>query len=271
MISADRLDLWKQWTGRQEIRTETLDPGSLRRFAAAIGEPLDIERRFPSLGHWALFLPCASPEELGEDGHPQRGGLLPPIDLPSRVFAGADIRLCETLLPGSEARRVTTVSDVAYKEGRSGDLVLLTIEVVIEQGGRECVREVQTIVYRNKQPLSTPPRQGRDGGRCPGTPWQPREVDLFRFSAATFNSHRIHYDLRYAQIVEGYPELVVQAPFTAAKLFGLARSRLPVPDRFVFRAFAPIFSSDSIALRQCDDGTFEAVRQDGMIAMRASC
>lgn len=271
MISADRLDLWKQWIGRQEIRTEMLDPGSLRRFAAAIGEPVDIERRFPSLGHWAFFLPCAPPDELGEDGHPHRGGLLPPIDLPSRMFAGANIQLREPLLPGGEAHRVTTVSDVAYKEGRSGELVLVTIEVVLEQGGRECLREVQTIVYRNKQPLVAAPASDQATESIDGALWQPREVDLFRFSAATFNSHRIHYDFRYAQVVEDYPNLVVQAPFTAAKLFGLAARRLRAPDRFAFRAMAPIFRGDAIWLRQCDERTFEAVRADGLIAMRARC
>lgn len=271
MISADRLDLWKQWIGRQEIRTEVLDPGALRRFAAAIGEPVDIDRRFPSLGHWAFFLPCAPADDLGEDGHPHRGGLLPPIDLPSRMFAGADIRLRQPLLPGSEARRVTTVSDVSCKEGRSGDLVLLTIEVVIEQGRRECLHEVQTIVYRDKKPLVA--SQASEERPEPGdvAVWQPREVDLFRFSAATFNSHRIHYDLAYAQVVEDYPDLVVQAPFTAAKLFGLATSTLQAPGRFAFRAMAPVFRGDSIWLRQRDERTFEAVRPDGVTVMRARC
>lgn len=271
MITADRLDQWKQWIGRQETRTETLDPGALRRFAAAIGEPLDVERHFPSLGHWAFFLPCAAPNALGEDGHPRRGGLLPPVDLPSRMFAGAEIRLREPLLPGTEARRVATLADVICKAGRSGDLVLLTIHLQIEQRGRECIREVQTIVYRDKQqgPAATPLHKApatADAGM-----WQPREVDLFRFSAATFNSHRIHYDRAYAQTVEHYPDLVVHAPFTAAKLFALARSRLPAIDRFTFRALAPIFRGDCILLRQGGERSFEATRADGVIAMRASC
>ncbi len=256
---------WQGWIGRSESATETLDPGALRRFAAAIGEDLDVARHWPSLGHWAFFLPVVPSDQVGEDGHPRRGGFLPPVTLPRRMFAAAEMQFAGPLRVGKAATRRSTILDLRHRAGASGELILLDVEHVVAQGGMDCVTERQTIVYRE------------DGGRTPpiaaaempdGERWNPTEADLFRFSAATFNGHRIHYDLDYALSVEGYPALVVHGPYTAAKLFGLASRTDGVPTQFSFRASAPIFLGQPVAL-VAEAGTYRAVRADGSTGMLA--
>lgn len=260
------IDVWKGWIGRTESRSEVLDPGSLRRFAAAVGEDLDVERVQPSLAHWAFFLPVAPADGLGEDGHPKRGGFLPPVTLPRRMFAAADMSFDGTLTLGAPATRVSTVTDVALKSGKSGDLVLVSVEHRIMQDGAERVVERQTIVYRDAG-APTPPVAASDPAPQGDVVWVPNTVDLFRFSAATSNSHRIHYDLPYATAEEGYPGLVVHGPFTAARLFGHAR-RKGALSAFSFRAMAPMFCGQPIMLRDAAEGV-EAVRCDGAVAMQA--
>ena len=260
---------WRTWIGKTESRTETLDAQALIRFAAAIGEPLDVREVHPSLAHWAFFLPIAAADQIGPDGHPRRGGFLPPITLPRRMFAASDMAFGDPLLLGREATRISTIRDVTHKSGRSGELVLLTVDHRIVQENSERVRETQTIVYRDAgapMPAITPtafPAQPGD------VSWTPSTVDLFRFSAVTFNSHRIHYDLPYACAEEGYPGLVIHGPFTAAKLFGHARSGGRTPSRFSFRAVAPVFCGPSVLLREDEGGRFRAIRCDGRDAMVA--
>ena len=254
---------WQSWIGRQESRSEILEAQALRRFAAAIGEDLEVERAWPSLGHWAFFLPVVGADQVGEDGHPRRGGFLPPISLPRRMFASAEMRFERTLALGQAAERTSTIRDVRVRSGGTGTLVLVDVEHVIGQSGTACVTERQTIVYREAGG-TTPPIAPGDGPD--GELWCPNEADLFRFSAATFNGHRIHYDLPYAQAEEGYPALVVHGPFTAAKLFGLARRTEGEPRLFSFRAQAPIFLGQPVRLAAADGG-YTAYRADGLAAM----
>jgi 3-methylfumaryl-CoA hydratase len=268
-VTADDIETWKQWIGRREERSEVLDLGSLRRFAAAIGEDLDVEQVQPSLAHWAFFLPVAAADGVGEDGHPRRGGFLPPVSLPRRMFASSKMRFGAPLALGREAQRLSTVDEVVHKSGRSGDLVLVNVEHRIVQDGDEKVCERQTIVYR----AAGEPTLPVDTLEQPAEPgdiiWTPRTVDLFRFSAVTFNGHRIHYDLPYATKVEGYPQLVVHGPFTAVRLFGLARKK-GQPLTFGFRAVAPIFLGQPVILRETLEGEIRAIRADGADAMIAT-
>ncbi|MES1975309.1 MAG: MaoC family dehydratase N-terminal domain-containing protein [Pseudomonadota bacterium] len=260
---------WQEWVGRSESRTEMLEVEGLRRYAAALGEDLDVEHVLPSLAHWACFLPVVAPDELGPDGHPKRGGFLPPVTLPRRMFAASEMCFPAPLIPGWEATRLSTIMGVTHKAGRSGDLVLVEVEHVIEQAGRLRVSERQTIVYRD----AGEPTPAIIPADLPGVPesvtWQPRSVDLFRFSAVTFNSHRIHYDLPYATGEEGYPGLVVHGPFTAARLFGFASARNGPPAEFAFRAAAPIFVDQPITLAPDGENGVKAVRCDGVTAMAA--
>jgi 3-methylfumaryl-CoA hydratase len=271
-ISADDIVHWQSWVGRTETCEETLDAGALRRFAAALGESLDVERGQPSLAHWAFFLPVAPADAIGPDGHPKRGGFLPPVNLPRRMFAGSEFSFGEPLVLGERARRISTIATVTHKTGKSGELVLLEIEHEIEQRGEVRVREQQTIVYREEGaptpavvPLTDPEPDARGD-----TIWRPGPVDLFRFSAVTFNSHRIHYDLPYATGVEGYPGLVVHGPFTAALLYGHA-ARDCRPAQFGFRAVAPLFAEQPIRITgNAINGEVAAIRCDGVAAMRAT-
>ena len=270
-IDAALVAEWQQWVGRTEERTETISGESLRRFAAALGESLDVEHTPPSLAHWAFFLPVAAPGALGPDGHPKRGGFMPPITLPRRMFAAADMAFHAPLKLDEAATRSSRVASITHKAGRSGDLMLVDVVHEIEQGGALCVNERQTMVYRD----SGAPTAAVAAAELPTVPddivWQPGSVDLFRFSAVTFNSHRIHYDLPYATGVEGYPALVVQGPFTAARLYRLAVGGGVTPRRFAFRAQAPLFADQPVRLRRgAASGTVVAIRCDGVTAMEAT-
>jgi 3-methylfumaryl-CoA hydratase len=258
------------WVGRERRQTSFVDPELLRRYAAALGASLEVETNFPPLGHWAIFCDVVGPEAIGADGHPRRGLFLPDVDLPRRMFASAEFRFERPLTLGSAAELTTTVTDVRRRSGRaSGDLVLVDVQRRLVQGDALSLEERQTILYRAAgaptPPVIAKPVEGE------GESWNPTRVDLFRFSAATYNSHRIHYDLPYARDEEGYPDLVVHGPFTAAKLCGLAerlaKGRLK---SFSFRAQSPLFVGQPIRLEAGDGaGSVAAIRCDGEVAMSA--
>jgi 3-methylfumaryl-CoA hydratase len=270
-IQQDEIEAWRAHIGRREVRCQRLDVESLRRFAAAQGADLDVEREAPPLAHWAYFLEVAGADAIGPDGHPRRGGLLPPVRLPGRMFAAARMKFNEPLVLDAPAELILEVADVRHRAGKTGDLVFVEVERRITQQGRDRVSERQTIVYRNAGGVTSPitPTDPPEG--LGADVWTPGPVELFRFSAATFNSHRIHYDLPYATGVEGYPGLVVHGPLTAAKLFAFARARAGNPIRhFEFRAVAPLFAGQPIYLAPGDEeGEARAIRCDGAVAMNA--
>lgn len=247
-----------------------LDVAVLRRFAVATGMDPDVERIEPPLAHWAYFLEAVARDRLGEDGHPLRGDFLPAIHLPRRMFAAASLRFHRRLDLGRLAECLTTITDVSQKGGRSGDLVFIDLDRKISQGGELRVEEQQTIVYGAAgDPM--PAVVESSGWDELGERWVPEAVDLFRFSAVTFNAHRIHYDQRYACGVEGYPGLVVQGPLTAVRLLGYACevTRRAVR-RFAVRFNAPLFVSQPVRLAvETEVGSFVAVRCDGVRAVSA--
>lgn len=265
-VKAGQVDDWRNAIDRTEERSERLGTEQLRRFALAVGSDPAVELVAPPLSHWAFFLPSPDDRSIGLDGHPRRGGFLPDISLPRRMFAASTMEFHAPLELEVHARLASRIADVSHKHGRSGDLVFVEVERTIEQGGTVRVCELQSFVYRGEgepttlpEPLPAPPV---------GELWMPGAVNLFRFSAATFNGHRIHYDLPYARDVEGYPALVVHGPFTATKLAALAMREGPLA-RFSFRAMAPLFFGQPIYLRAAGDCAVEAVRCDGAVAMRA--
>jgi len=261
---------WCEWIGREEVSEQCLDIESLRRYAAALGESLNVEQEMPALAHWAWFLPVAAARDLGEDGHRARGGFLPPVSLPRRMFAASSMRFSAPLQLEAHAQLTSTICDVRHRRGRSGDLVFVELERRIVQHGQTRVEERQSIVYRgigDPVPAIVPQPQAMPIGAI----WQPEPVDLFRFSAVTFNAHRIHYDHLYATTVEGYPALVVHGPFTAARLFAHARAQRGIsPNQFTFRALAPLFVSQPVQLLAGEHGEYHARRCDGEIAMTAA-
>jgi 3-methylfumaryl-CoA hydratase len=258
-IDSPTLATLQSAVGRSETRSEILERESLRRFGLAVG----VARDAPALLHWAFFLPCPADDEIGEDGHPRRGGFLPAIDLPRRMFAASDIRMEAPLLIGKEATLTSTIAGITAKNGRSGDLVFVDVDRVITQDDVTRVTERQSYVYRGiggAIPLPVPSDVVPEGER-----WEPGPVNLFRFSAATFNGHRIHYDSDYARDEEGYPALVVHGPFTAAKLADVA-ARHGKLRRFTFRAEAPLFLGQPIFLQR-EGNAVRAIRCDGATAM----
>ena len=256
---------WRQAIGRERIEMQLLHKQNLRRYALALGLPGEDAR--PPLPLWAFFLPAPADDELDEDGHPKRGGFLPTVTLPRRMFASGTMTFDAPIETGGEATLTSTVADVTHKSGRSGDLVFVEVDRTLVQDGAVRVRERQGYVYRGDAGRLPMPESAAN--RPAGEIWEPNEVNLFRFSAATFNGHRIHYDRPYATEMEGYPSLVIHGPFTAAKLAGLA-ARDGELASFAFRAQAPLFLGQPVFLQRGDPPhTYRAVRADGATAMIA--
>lgn len=259
-------DKLEDWIGRTRTQVARVEPELLRRYAAAVGSAPEA---FPPLGHWALFNDAVAPGDLGPDGHPHKGLFLPPVSLPRRMFASASLTFAAPILPGEDAELVSTIADLRRRSGRTGELVLVDVERRLNQGGDLRLSELQTIVYREASEATAAVAEIEGG---PGELWRPNSVDLFRFSAATFNSHRIHYDQSYVREVEGYPDLVVHGPFTASRLFDLATRTAGAPlTAFGFRALAPLFVDQPVRLRPGNEpNSVVAVRCDGAVAMSAA-
>ena len=227
----------------------------------------------PPLWHWLYFLPVHRQSELGPDGHARRGGFLPPVPLPRRMWAGGRFEFHRPLRIGETVERVSRILDVRYKEGRTGPLVF----VVVRHQIGDAITEEQDIVYRDS---GAAPRAASVGHRPPPqAAWQrvihPDDVLLFRYSALTFNGHRIHYDRRYATEVEGYPGLVVHGPLLATLLLDLLRRNLPQLNvaRFTFRANSPLFDIAPFAVcgqPQGDNVSLWAKGADGELALEAA-
>lgn len=238
----------EQWIGNTETVSDELAVSPATAAAATLD---DTESRFesgvplPPLWQWFYFLPRAVQSRLGPDGHPERGGFLPPIALPRRMFAGARMHFHHPLVIGRPAERRGIIRKVSEKEGRSGRLAFVTVAYAFYQEGGLCIEEEQDIVYREAgAPVPAPAVKSLPP--LPDGSWSamvtPTPTLLFRFSALTFNAHRIHYDRPYATEVEGYPGLVVHGPLTAVLLMELVRRQASESvRRFEFRGQAPLF------------------------------
>lgn len=269
-VLESELATWQAAIGKRRVQQAMADAEVLRRFALAAGLAPEVELRTPLLGHWALFLDAVPDEGIGADGHPLRGDFLPDVHLPRRMFASAHLEFRQSLQIGKTTECVSTVTAVTHKRGQSGDLVFVNVQREVGQQGRTCVAELQTIVYRAAgeriDPIE-PVAIERPQQEC----WTPSPVQLFRFSAVTFNSHRIHYDSPYARDVEAYPDLVVHGPYTAVRLLDYAcRSVGRSAASFRFRGLMPLFVSQPIRLCAGDGpGNFVAIRCDGATAVTA--
>ena len=219
--------------------------------------------KLPLLWHWLYFLPRHRLSDLAPDGHARRGGFLPPVPLAHRMWAGGRFEFFRSLRIGEHFRRISRIADVTLKQGRSGPLVFVTVrhEIGNEQG--VALIEEQDIVYRDSAsvyPASPAPPPAAPDGHHWEREIRPGDVLLFRYSALTFNSHRIHYDRRFATSVEGYPGLVVHGPLIATLLLDLLRSNLPEANvaTFSFRAVSPLF--DTAPFRICGKPEGTAIR-----------
>lgn len=239
-----------EYVGRSETVSGRIVAQSMELLAAALNRTfgdMSPTGALPPLWHLLILQMPAPQSELGPDGHPRRGSLIPPIAYPRRMFAGARVRFISPLYVGDEVERTTTIKSVTPKTGRNGNLIFLTLEQKFRGPNGIAIIEEQDLVYREndgQRPVAQTPTTGRgkpDGFAIVET-IVPDPVLLFRYSAATGISHRIHYDLEYVRNVEGYPNLIVHGPLQAILLADLATRHLRRPlTIFEFRMLKPIF------------------------------
>jgi 3-methylfumaryl-CoA hydratase len=268
----------KEYIGRFTVAEDDMTGFPLTALAAT----LDLNETgdtVPPLWHWLYFLPVAPMSEVGADGHPKRGGFLPPVSLPRRMWAGGRLTFHAPIKVGEHARRTSTITDIGDKTGRSGRLVFVTVQHTIEAGGELKIEEEHDIVYRDApqpgaaEPKPTSARSGETWRRTLSAD----AVMLFRYSALTFNGHRIHYDYPYVTQVEGYPGLIVHGPLIATLLVDLVRRECPdaTLKRFTFRALRATFADQPFTVcgEPSDDGkTIDLWAKDheGYLTMRAT-
>lgn len=243
----------QDWVGNTEEIEDRIYPTPVRALAQTL-DYADMELNagdvLPALWYWLYFLPLVPMSGIGPDGHPKRGGFLPPVALERRMWAGSTIKFHHDLLIGEEIRKISRIVDVVEKEGRAGPLVFVTVQHEIHSGSGLAVAEEQNIVYIEMPESFAQPRPNPVPDELD---WrQSHAVDpvlLFRFSALTFNGHRIHYDRRYAMEVEKYPGLVVHGPLQALLLMEAARKHNPErkPVAFTFRSVRPLFDFDQLS------------------------
>ncbi len=280
-LNADTVetDDYSEAIGRTERKTALIAADRVEALASTL-DLADIPGgdALPPGWHWLFFNPFVRRSELGPDGHPRRGGFLPDVKLPRRMWAGGRLIYRAPVPIGVTASKESQITKVATKDGSAGRLVFVTVRHTISHDGRLCIEEEQDIVYREASVPGSP--KPKPSPAPEGAEWSeavtPDPVLLFRYSALTSNGHRIHYDQPYTQDEEGYRELVVHGPLIATLLQGLAARCRPEMRllRFDFRAMAPLFVDRGFhieASRSEDrDGLIVWARgPDGELAMRA--
>jgi len=273
-------DILEKWIGKEESRTDTVDCKSVNQLQATldhqnsnyqVGDPL------PLAWHWMYFNPTVAARGLGRDGHPAVGGFLPPVALPRRMWAGTRIAAHTPIVIGETLERRSTIKSVVPKSGDSGQLCFVTVthEISARDSGELRLVDEHDIVYREDdkpgQVRKSPPPAPTDSEAQREI--QPDTTMLFRYSAVTFNGHRIHYDLDFCQNVEGYPGLVVHGPLIATWILELARDYLSGSGKaiatFSFRAISPLFHDRpfSVHLKSTEAGLdLWAANADGDLA-----
>ncbi|HUI17951.1 MAG TPA: MaoC family dehydratase N-terminal domain-containing protein [Alphaproteobacteria bacterium] len=272
---------YKRWIGRREESTDVLLPLHVAGFEAMLDRAAALPRAgepAPPGAHWLIRPAWLPHSELGPDGHPARGGFMPPVPLPRRMWAGSELTLTQPLRVGEEIRRRSEIVDVAVKEGRGGLLVFVKVRHEFHGASGLAQIEAHDVVYREAADPARPAPRAEPAP--PDGPWRrsvvPDPVMLFRYSALTYNGHRIHYDQPYVTKVEGYPGLIVHGPLLATLLLDLVRREASgrTLERFTFRALAPVFDTAPFTLSGVPDKDGRRALvwvkgPDGGLAMRA--
>jgi 3-methylfumaryl-CoA hydratase len=282
-IEALDLDRLRTWIGKAEHAADIVTCALVRRYRATLDQdasPSAEGTAAPPLIHWCLPVPAVGTASLDHDGHPQRGGFLPPVPLPRRMWAGGRLEFLAPIRIGDKVSRHSRIADVNLKQGRSGPLYFVAVDHEISTDGGVAIRERQDIVYRDARSrpatdrnVATAPEGHRER---PGAHWRPGRADaalLFRYSALTFNAHRIHYDRGYATEEEGYAGLVVHGPLQATLLMEMVcRLWGHVPKLFEFRGHSPLIEGPFTLGADDDSGrmSLSVLDSDGRQTMSAS-
>jgi len=280
MSASVDIDHLRQWVGRTDENSDVISTQLVKGLRATLfmdigkPEPGDVA---PLTTHWCLAQPVAAMNALGEDGHPARGGFLPPVPLPRRMWAGGQLEFLDPLRAGDAVTRTSRIGDVVVKTGGSGLLFFVTVEHVLTTSRGIAIRERQDIVYRDVAPQGEAKNPAAPASGPTAQHSQRHMADpvlLFRYSALTFNGHRIHYDRSYATTVEGYPGLVVHGPLQAALLAQFAATvRQSVPKKFTYRGVRPLFDGAEFSVNANPDGAGLSVwtaNSDGTPTMQAT-
>ena len=264
---------YEDWIGKTEKHEDTITAWPLSALAATLDGDAPGDT-VPPLWHWLYFLPTHRQSELGADGHARRGAFLPPVDLPRRMWAGGRFEFQDALRLGDRAVRTSRILQVQEKQGRSGPLVFVVVRHEVHTPRGLALAEEHDIVYRgHPRPEDVPVIQEAPGDAAWERTVHPDDVLLFRYSALTFNGHRIHYDRRYCTEVEGYPGLVVHGPLIATLLMELAREQDEGEvARFRFRAVSPLFDTEPFVVcgkREGERVSLWARTPSGRLAMTA--
>jgi 3-methylfumaryl-CoA hydratase len=272
---------WDAWIGREERRVDLLTPAPVAALAATLDRddpPPRAGTELPPLWHWLYFLPQTLARDIGPDGHAKRGGFLPPVPLPRRMWAGSRIHFDRPLLVGDEVTRTSRILKVSAKDGQTGPLVFVTVQHLMADVRGIAWTEEHDIVYRDAPAPGAAAPQGKPAPRDEQFSRRitPDPVLLFRYSALTFNGHRIHYDRSYVTEVEGYPGLIVHGPLIATLLLDLLRRERPQArvEDFEFKAMSPLFDIHAFEVcgKELGDGRYTLWARDhsGALAMQAS-
>lgn len=285
-IDAAALTKLQSWQERSETMSDIITAAPLRALSATLDrdDPAPEDgSAVPALWHWLYFLPHARQSEIGPDGHARRGGFLPPVPLPRRMWAGGRLRweAGNPLRVGKQVQRVSTIRSVQHKTGRSGELLFVLVEHRFSNQDGLALTEEHDIVYRAAARPGDPEPPPQQPPLADQAAWSrtivPDDILLFRYSALTFNGHRIHYDRRYVTQVEGYPGLIVHGPLIATLLLDLLRRQLSGARvvAFDFKALRPTFDLHPFSVhgKPREDGrTIDLWAQDheGLLTMQAT-
>jgi len=256
----DNFEQLRNWVGKKEVRKDVVTSWPVTALAATVDDQqvsAENGKPLPPGWHWMFFLEAKPVRELGIDGHPKRGGFLPPVPLPRRMWAGGRIEFLRSLAIGDNVTRESEIVSVETKSGRTGTLVFVTVRHTVIGSAGVAIVEEQDIVYREAAKKGDPLPPGKQAPAS--AQWtrrvMPDAVMLFRYSALTFNGHRIHYDKDYAINEEHYSGLVVHGPLQATLLLDLCRQNAPAPVRkFEYRAQYPLLAGAAFTV----NGNFDA-------------
>lgn len=265
---------FEEWIGRTETSTDVVTAAWCRKLEETLGREATLVEGdpLPPLWHFTTHLRSVPLGRLGPDGHPARGGFLPPVTLPRRMWAGGRFEFVDDIRIGDTVEKMSTVRAVEEKAGRSGPLCFVTVDHTLSVGGEVRIREEQDLVYRDAPDPRAPPVPPTPAptGAAFSEEVRPTEVMLFRYSALTFNGHRIHYDVDWCRDVEGYPGLVVHGPLIATLLADLVVGHTGRRiTGFSFRALSPVFVPGPFTVAGRPDGHLWAATPDRGLAVEA--